>query len=359
LRERLGQRSVLGLAFYPWHDQTTLWWFEQGMLTLLAATGWDTVWVTDARYAFDDERLAELNGRISILRHDRDAPSWDPPDGRFDTIVTLFPCDRATRAARLLGARLVTFAIKNLDEAEQMLAEEPPPNTPLWHAFAGSENFRNAAEPRLIEGHERLGFLGDTGAAWRLIGAPFPTNRYYFPLRPAQPVVFDALLFGSNTRDYDTAFAALTRVGAGRVAALTNPEDTAQVAASARRHGVDAEVMEPVSHVRLLELLEQTRMVVNPIMPPAESHYSLSVPLALGRPIVATDLPSVRPFAGPGVLLAPMGDVAAWADCIAQLLSETAQELPHRAALKQGAERHDVDRFFASAILATLSGAFS
>jgi hypothetical protein len=175
-------------------------------------------------------------------------------------------------------------------------------------------------------------------------------------LRPAQPI-FDALLFGSNSRDYDTAFAALASAGAGRVAALANDEDIEQVTASARRHGVDAEVTAPVSHVRLLELLEQTRLVVNPIMPPAESHYSLSVPLALGRPIVASDLPSVRPFAGPGVLLAPMGNVAAWADCIARFLGETAEGLPHRAALKQGLERHDVDRFFASAIVTTLSGA--
>ena len=36
-----------------------------------------------------------------------------------------------------------------------------------------------------------------------------------------------------------------------------------------------------MSHVRLLELLEQSRMVLNPIMPPAESHYSLSVPFAV------------------------------------------------------------------------------
>jgi len=71
---------------------------------------------------------------------------------------------------------------------------------------------------------------------------------------------------------------------------------------------------------------------------------------------VATDCASVRPFAGPGVLLASQGDVTAWAECIARLLTETASGLPHRAALKQGQERHDVDRFFASAILATLGG---
>ena len=200
-----------------------------------------------------------------------------------------------------------------------------------------------------------MGKLGGTASAWRLIGAPFPTNRYYFPLRPAQPI-FDALLFGSKSRDHDTAFAALARGRAGRVAVLADDEHVGELAQAAHRHGVDAEVTGPVSHVRLLELLEQSRLIVNPIMPPAESHYSLSVPLAVGRPIVATDLPSVRPFAGPGVLLASMGDVATWAECIGRLLDETAAGLPHRAALKQGLERHDVDRFFASAILATLRG---
>lgn len=344
LRERLGSLSILGLAFYPWHDQTTLWWFEQGMVTLLAATGWNTVWVTDARYTFDDERLAELRGAVTILRQPRDDSNWVPPAGGFDAVVTLFPCDRATRAARSLGARLITFAIKNLHEDEPPMVEAPPDGTPLWHAFAGSQNFLNAAERR----------LGRTAAAWRLLGAPFPTNRYYFPLRPAEPV-FDALLFGSKSRDYDTVFAALARAGAGRVAALANVEDIDAVARSARGHGVDVEINEPLSQVRLLELLERVRVVVNPIMPPAESHYSLSVPLALGRPVVATDLPSVRPFAGPGVLLAAPRDVAAWAGCIARLLRETSSELPHRGALQQGQARHDVDRFLASAILTTMT----
>jgi hypothetical protein len=354
LRERLGPRSVLGVAFYPWHDQTTLWWFEQGLLTLLAATGWETVWVTDARYTFDDDRLAELDGRVSIVRHRRDNSRWEPPPGRFDTVVALFPCDHATRAARLLGARLITFAIKNLHEDEAVLLEQPPTGTPLWHAFAGSTNFLNGAFGPFW-GRTDAGRLGSTAGAWRLIGAPFPTNRYYFPLRPARQV-YDVLLFGSKARDYETVFAALARTTAGHVAALTNVEDATAVRQAAQRHGVDAVVHEPMSHVRLLELLEQTRVVVNPIMPPDESHYSLSVPLALGRPIVATDLPSVKPFAGPGVLLAPQGDVVAWAACITRMLGETASGVPHRAALKQGQERHDVDRFFASAIVATLTG---
>jgi hypothetical protein len=353
LRQRLGRRSILGVATYPWHDQTTLWWFEQGMLTLLAASGWETVWVTDARYTFDDERLAELDGRLSVIRRRPGEPVWEVPAGRVDAVVTLFPSDRATEAARALGAPLVAFAIKNLHEDEPLLTVSPPAGTPLWHAFAGSTTFLDAAfGPR---DRSVAGRLGDTAPAWRLIGAPFPTNRYYFPLRRAQPV-YDVLLFGSKSRDYDTAFAACARAGAGRVAALSNLEDAATVTQAARRLGIEAEVKEPMSHVRLLELLEQTRVVINPIMPPAESHYSLSVPLALGRPIVATDLPSVRPFAGPGALLAPQGDVAAWADCITRLLRETAEELPHRGALQQSLERHDVDRFFASALLRTLGG---
>ena len=152
LRQRLGRRSVLGVAFYPWHDQTTLWWFEQGVIAILAAAGWDTVWVTDARYTFDDERLAELDGRVSVVRQ-RDDPDWQPPDGRFDAVVALFPSDRATRAARMLGVPLITFAIKNLHEDEAPLVEPPPAGTRLWHAFAGSQNFLNAA----------VGKLGRTG----------------------------------------------------------------------------------------------------------------------------------------------------------------------------------------------------
>ena len=352
LRQRLGLRSVLGVAFYQWHDQTTLWWFEQGMLTLLAATGWETLWVTDARYTFDDDRFAELDGAVTIVRHPRDEPNWQPPAGRFDAVISLFPCDQATHAARVLGARLITFAVKNLltdlkgNPLDAALTERPPDGTPLWHAFAGSWNFQGAA----------IGKLGETGPAWHLNGAPFPTNRYYFPMRPSPEPVFDALLFGSNSRDYDTAFAALARGGARRVAAIANEEHVGDVDRSARGHGLDAEVNPPVPHVRLLELLEQTRIVVNPIMPPAESHYSLSVPLALGRPIVATDMPSTRPFEGPGFLLAGAGDVDRWTACIIRLLRETADGMPHRGALEQGAVRHDVDRFFGSAILATMTG---
>jgi hypothetical protein len=362
LRDRLGQCSMLGVAFYPWHDQTTLWWFEQGMLSLLAATGWETRWHTDARYTFDEDRLAELDGKVSVIRHRRD-DAWQSPAGRVDAVISLFPCDQATRAARELGARLITFGIKNLHEDEPPLAERPPEGTPLWHAFAGSTTFTDAAYgTQFIPQNEagtrptRPGRLGSTATAWRLLGAPFPTNRYYFPLRPATPV-YDALLFGSKSRDYDTAFAALARAGATRVAALANPEDIEAVRRSAEQHGVAAEMREPLSHVDLLELLEQTRLVVNPIVPPAESHYSLSVPLALGRPIVATERAQTRPFAGPGVILAPQGNVAAWTEAITRFLAETAHEMPHRAALKQGLDHHDVDRFFASAILTSMTDA--
>ncbi|MCK6556828.1 hypothetical protein L6Q96_19960 [Candidatus Binatia bacterium] len=355
LRRRLGRRNVLGLAFYPWHDQSTLWWFEQGMLTLLAATGWPTVWVTDARYAFDDDRLTELKGAVSIVRQSGDDPDWHPPGGNFDTVIALFPNDRATRAAATLGATLVTFAIKNLHEDEPVLVETPPPGTPLWHAFAGSTNFMNAAYDRLLDGVPRAGLLGKTAPAWRLMGAPFPTNRYYFPLRPTTPKC-DALIFGSKSRDYDTVLAALARTGAGRIAALVDTGHVDEIEATIRRYGLAADVHAEVAHTRLLELIERTRIVLNPIMPPAESHYSMSVPLAMGRPIVATDLPSTRPFAGPGVRLANMGDVDAWAAAIGRFGAETADALPHRGALTQGLERHDLDRFFASALLATLGG---
>jgi glycosyltransferase involved in cell wall biosynthesis len=338
------------VAFYPWHDQTTLWWFEQAVIALLAASGWENTWVTDAQYTFDDDRIVGLPGQLT-LSYEQDTLDWQPPPGRYDAVLALFPSDRATRAARLLDVPLITFAIKNLHENEPPLQEAPPEGTPLWHAFAGSSNFLGAAYgPKDRPGS---GKLGRTAPAWRLMGAPFPINRYYFPIRPAQPQ-FDALLFGSKGRDHDTALAALARAGAGSVAAIVNAPDVPHLEAAARRHGLRIHVSQNAPHLRLLELLEQSRLVLNPIMPPEESHYSLSVPLAVGRPIVATDRPCVVPFAGSGGLLAAAGDVDAWAAQIRRLLRETESGLPHAGAVQQGIERHDADRFFASAILATL-----
>src|SRR4029078_2462529 len=89
--------------------------------------------------------------------------------------------------------------------------------------------------------------------AWRLRGAPFPTNRYYFPLRSTTPI-YDALLFGSKSRDADTAFAAFKRAGAGRVAVVANTDAVEDMRLLARRHDVDATVHAPLSHVHMLEL---------------------------------------------------------------------------------------------------------
>src|SRR6185369_6704523 len=160
----------------------------------------------DARYTFDDERFAGLDGRVSIVRHRRDDIDWKPPAGKFDAVVSLFPCDLATRAANILGARLIAFAIKNIHADEPPLTERPPDGTRLWHAFAGSRTFLNGAYGPFWERKDK-GRLGMTADAWRLTGTLFPINRYYVPLCAARPV-FDALIFGSKARDYDTAFAA-------------------------------------------------------------------------------------------------------------------------------------------------------
>jgi hypothetical protein len=44
LRKNAGHRRLLGVALHPWHNQTTLWWFEQGMLNLIGAAGWEIDW---------------------------------------------------------------------------------------------------------------------------------------------------------------------------------------------------------------------------------------------------------------------------------------------------------------------------
>ena len=118
-----------------------------------------------------------------------------------------------------------------------------------------------------------------------------------------------------------------------------------------RAHGIDIHVSAPLSHLALGQFLQRTKVVLNPITPPAESHYSLSVPLGLGRPIVASDIPSVQPFVGPGLRVASLGDPVQWQEAITALLEETSSGLPYAPALQQARERHDIHRFFASSLM--------
>jgi hypothetical protein len=341
LRRRKGLVRAVGIALHPWHDQTTLWWFEQGLLNLAAAAGWTLDWYTDARYTFDRDLLEALPGRVRVHRVP-DRASFRPPSDRADCVLGLFPCDEATLLARELGVPLVAFAIKNLHSGLTPLRIAPPSGTPLWHAFAGSRNFISAS--RNLFGKD---------SQWKLVGAPFPVNRYYFPIRPVSEPSSEAMLFGSKSRDFQTLFQAMRMAGIRSASALVEEEDMEDVARTARQSGISLHASPPANHLRVIELLEGTRIVANPICPPAESHYSVSTPLALGRAVVASDIPSVAPFVGSGLSTAPLADPEAWAERLSEALSASSG-LPHRGALEQARERHDMSRFFASAIDGTL-----
>ncbi len=334
LRDTLGHKRIRGLALHPRHNQTTLWWYEQGLLALLGAAGWDVAWITDAAYRFDDERIA------ATVRIHREPVEVDTSD--VDAVISLFPSDRAVREAQQLNVPLVHFAIKNLPAEQPHLVETPPANAWLWTGFAGSVNFHSALR------------VATKGKPWPARGAPFPVNRYYLPVRDVGTPRFDALLMGSNARDYDLAIEVFARSSGRRFAALCNPADLAAVTASGERNGISLDCFTGLGHVRLVELLEHTRVVVNPIVPPAESHYTNSVPLALGRPVLMSRIRSTEPYDGPGVLRAPLRDQQAWVAGLDRLLSETTT-LPHEGALTQARTAHDLDRFFTSALVATLS----
>jgi hypothetical protein len=341
LKKRLGKKRVLGVALYPWHDQTTLWWFEQGILSLMAAADWEVHWITDARYSFDNYLLDQMPGSITVHRGVEHCEN--PPAGNYDVALSLFPSDAATRLAMTLDLPLVAFAIKNLRAGLPPLQVKPPPGTSLWHGFAGSWNFKNAARS----------LFGETD--WQLKGAPFPVNRYYLQPSRQEPDV-DVMLFGSKSRDYYTALRAIRIAGFKKVAAIVDEEHKGELKEQARAQAVPIEISGPLSHLDISAFIQRSRVVVNPIVTPAESHYSQSLPLALGRPIVTSDVACNAPFVGDACKLAPLRHVERWAEEISKFIDLTKGSIPFAPALQQAKERHDVHRFFASALLETLGG---
>jgi hypothetical protein len=342
VRNRLGHKRVVGVALFPWHDQTTLWWFEQGLISVMAAAGWDVTWITDAGYSFDDRLLSSLPGQVDVRRGAEFVDTVGADGPGYDGVVSLFVEDATIRLANRLDLPLASYSIKNIYRDEATLTELPKANPVLWHTFAGSRNFLSGTRRVLQEDQ------------WQLRGAPFPLNRYYMQSRPVEPD-FDVLIFGSKSRDYPLVLDACKQAGIQRVAAIANEEHVESMRQLGQEHGMDLHVSEPLSHLDLCAFLQRTRVVANPITPPAESHYSLSVPLGLGRPIVASDIPSVQPFVGPGLAVASLDDSADWAEKLTHYLNETAQSLPYSPALKQAVERHCIHRFFAASLIETLA----
>jgi hypothetical protein len=342
LAKRIQAKRALVVSAYPRPDQSTLWWYDQGILVLLAAAGIELVYATDASYELDEYRLNEVDARVRRIRLAEVAALGGP----FDFVVAMTPSDTALEASERFGVPLVAFGVKFLETIGRV-TRTPSRRTVLWHGFPDDFDYVSSCRVDLGAGFDW----------WVLRGAPFPANRYYFPASERRPSV-DAVLFGSKDRDVPLVFAALARAGVSRIAALVNPDDLERVRALAVEHGLDAAVFEPQRHLDMLRVLESARMVVNPIT--SKSYYSFMAPLALGIPIVAMDSEISRLFVHgerPAVLLAPPGDVDAWSSQIQLLLDPKERALREASAREQVKTRHDLDRFFASAIVETLSDA--
>jgi hypothetical protein len=96
---RAGLRRVLVVARCLRHDQSTQWWYEQALLSVLAAAQIQVTFVTDGWFVYDLDRLRAL-GPLPTLIEGEEAL---PPPGRFDAVVALPPSDVATQAAIDLG----------------------------------------------------------------------------------------------------------------------------------------------------------------------------------------------------------------------------------------------------------------
>lgn len=333
---------VLVVSLHPEHDDSTLWWFDQGLLSVLSAAGADVRFVNDATFRLDTRRFTELGTTPRRLAYGT-AEAARALEEPADLVVALTPSRVAVEAAVRSKAPFATFAVKAYRGGETPDVPPPPGGAKLFHAFAGSEN-TNSWLPRALAYHRD---------AYEELAAPFPVARFYFPTPTTAPTI-DVLLFGSKHRDLALAMRAFARARVPWAAAIVNEEDRARVTALAREHGVRMQVHGPLAHLALRDLLCRVKLVVNPIVPPSESHYSLAVPLAVGRPIVTTLAEAARPFLveGGGIVGVPLGDEDAWTAAISTALRD--HDGLGARAMTQGRERHDMDRFFVSALARTL-----
>jgi hypothetical protein len=347
LGRRLGKARpvplrVLVVSVHPRHDDSTLWWFDQGLLSLLAGADADTRFVTNASYALDTRRFGELGRpprRFEIGSDDATRALAEPAD----LVVALTPSAPAIHAAHALGAPFATFVVKaHVGEARGALPA-PPTGAKLFHGFA------RAPSVSAWLGHA----LGASRAEYEERAAPFPVSRFYFPPSTTPPTT-DVLLFGSKDRDLPLAMRALAKAKVKSAAAIANEVDTLVVAALAREHGVPLQVHGPMGPLALRDLMCSARVIVNPIVPPSESHYSLALPLAVGRAVVTTRAEAAEPFVidGGGVVAVPAGEPDAWRAAIEHALAD--HERLGARALEQARSRHDLDRFFLSALEHTL-----
>jgi hypothetical protein len=343
LRERSRLRRALVVTACYRHNQSPQWWFEQALLAVLVAAGVEVTFVTDSRFTWDARRLARLGPMPRLIEIDEGASV--PPTDPCDAVLAMPPSDVATRAALDRDVPLVAFATKNHDVTRPHLTVTPAPGTTFWHAFAAARGWALAL-PHL---------LGDTAGAWRLREAPFPVNRYYLPRAEVAPSR-EALIFGTNRRDVPLALDALVQAGVQRIAVLGDEQDLDTVRAEAAARHLDALTSGPRPHLEMVRLIEDCAFVLNPIGEWFESHYSLSVPLPLGRPVLVTESPGAGPFHDPprrGVTLV-RGGVDEWAAEIARLRDEAEWRRAADDAIVQARERHDAERFFALPLIEVL-----
>jgi hypothetical protein len=334
----LGLRRVLVVSRCRRHNQSTQWWYEQALLSVLAAAQIEVTFVTDGHFVYDLPRISAL-GPAPALIEGPDAPL---PRGPFDAVVALPPSDAATRASAHHRAPLVACVLKRAERGQPVLHAWPRFGTRLWHGFAASRAFA----PREVTGFTR--------PAWSMRAMPFPMNRYYAPHTDAAPTR-SVLLFGTVDRDVTLALLACREAGEARLTILGRSRDRAEVLRLASSKGIAVEWFEDLAHDAMIDLVESCAVILNPVS--TESHYSLAVAIALGRPVLVTRSRAARAFfeeGRRGVRLLARSSVRAWASAIDDLRDPSIWTRAALDAAERAAIHHDAERFFVRALTETI-----
>ncbi|MCS6771935.1 MAG: glycosyltransferase family 4 protein [Kiritimatiellae bacterium] len=176
-------------------------------------------------------------------------------------------------------------------------------------------------------------FLGDR----RTVAIPQGVDCAFFrpPTFPRAHVEPPRVLtVGNWLRDYDTwcetAKIVLDRHPTVRFAVVANAENHRLIRTRLAERLSRIELHHGISDDELVNLYWNSRMVFLPLRHAVMNNAVLES-LATGTPLVATDIPSVREYAGPAGIYVPRNDAESAAESILALLGET-EELETRSA---------------------------
>jgi glycosyltransferase involved in cell wall biosynthesis len=150
---------------------------------------------------------------------------------------------------------------------------------------------------------------------------------FFAPGDETSPAAPKLLCVGEHMRDWATLMAVQRRIRAAwpdaTLTVVTPPDG---VARQAREPGV--KVTRRLSDAELRDDYRSANLLVLPLLDATASNTVLEA-MACGLPVVTSDVPAMREYAGDAGIFCPRGDAEAMAEAVRALLDDTAMRREH------------------------------